>query len=239
MSNPPTVGEGPALTPDEAKALRHGDTLILAGGRHMTRGGQTSYPSREVIVDRVTDTHIKFTDGSGWALANGLAPLSRAMIAATQQPAGEGEPSVVGALRDAIERDLYPTLLEQAGTYIETLYARHKVPPMDRALSPDKYRQFATDLRSALAALSATQQPVSEGVKERFVTGPVWLEPDLTDEDGGPIWTSEVQAIGGYSVIATVHGEDEAEASRRAEAICRTLNRAPSPIGEEKGAGHG
>lgn len=88
-----------------------------------------------------------------------------------------------------------------------------------------------------LAALSATQQPVSEQ-GERFVTGPVWKEPDLTDEDGGPIWTSEVQGVGGWSVVATVHGEDEAEASRRAEAICRMLNAlppAPDAIEAEQG----
>lgn len=71
-----------------------------------------------------------------------------------------------------------------------------------------------------------------------FVTGPVWKEPDLTDEDDNPIWTSEVQTIGGWSVVAKVHGADATEASRRAEAICRTLNalqQAPTPASVSPG----
>jgi len=59
------------------------------------------------------------------------------------------------ALKAAVDRDLYPVLMEQAGTYIATLYARHKIPTHQQALDPAKYHAFAADLRTLLASLSS------------------------------------------------------------------------------------
>ena len=75
--------------------------------------------------------------------------------------------------------------------------------------------------------------PAGEELREaegRFVAGPVWREAEITDEDGEPIWTSGVQTIGGYSVIATVHGGSEAEVTARRDAILAALQ--PQAEGE-------
>jgi|GEM_PF-2348987 len=53
----------------------------------------------------------------------------------------------------------------------------------------------------------------------QYVAGPVWQDPD-GDGDDGPLWTAEVQTMGGYAVVATVHGSTEQEATERRD---RTL----------------
>ena len=66
----------------------------------------------------------------------------------------------------AVERDLYPALLEQAGTYIETLYRRYKVPTQEMALSPDKYRAFAVELRDAISSANARAKAAEEVLRD-------------------------------------------------------------------------
>ncbi len=53
----------------------------------------------------------------------------------------------------------------------------------------------------------------------KLVAGSVWREA----EEEGEVWTAEVQTIGGYNVIATVHGGSKAEAMARRDAIMQTL----------------
>jgi hypothetical protein len=67
----------------------------------------------------------------------------------------------------------------------------------------------------------------TEGVSEA-VAGPVWAE-EGAGEDGETIWTSEVQSLGGYGVIATVHGATEAEAIARRDLVLAALH---APRGE-------
>lgn len=100
-----------------------------------------------------TSRQFHFDEETAVAHADWMHGRSYAVCEATPAQPDTGD---VAALREALDVkiDLYPTLLEQAGTYIETLHQRHKVPTTKQGLCPDKYRQFASRLRNILAALS-------------------------------------------------------------------------------------
>lgn len=61
--------------------------------------------------------------------------------------------------------------------------------------------------------------PASAGGAEKFVAGPVWRE----EEEESECWTAEVQTLGGYYVVATVHGGSRDEAIARRDAIIAAL----------------
>jgi NTP pyrophosphatase (non-canonical NTP hydrolase) len=61
--------------------------------------------------------------------------------------------------------------------------------------------------------------PAADG---ELVPGSVWKEPE------DDCWTSEVQALGGYEVVATVHGATEAQAMIRRDLVLAALQSSPA-----------
>lgn len=62
-----------------------------------------------------------------------------------------------------------------------------------------------------------THQKESEAL-DAFVTAEPVQSVDDTDEDGNPVWSCEIQTVGGWSVAAQVWGASADEACRRADA---------------------
>ena len=53
--------------------------------------------------------------------------------------------------------------------------------------------------------------------------------PEDLDEDDNPLWTAEVQTVGGWSVAATVWGASPEQASARAAAVASALSTIEEP----------
>lgn len=150
-SNPPTVGEGPEALGSSAKTpipgeradglvvanLTPGQTLHELRRRFFNGGGWEDYPEWSDYDDEGHQLWERLAQEAG--ASDSPDP---AMIAATQQPAGEGVP------------------------WLQMIYElrhpeRERVGWQDNA---DLMRSAADEIER-LAALSATQQPVSEGVR--------------------------------------------------------------------------
>lgn len=58
------------LTAESVKLLKAGDVVLFPGSTMKTKRGLSASPARFARVDRLTDTHVKFDDGGGWALSN-------------------------------------------------------------------------------------------------------------------------------------------------------------------------
>ena len=74
-----------------------------------------------------------------------------------------------------------------------------------------------------------------DGVREAedacFIAADPVASPDDVDEDDNPLWTAEVQTVGGWSVVATVWGASPEQASARAIAVASALSSIEEPRG--------
>lgn len=60
---------------------------------------------------------------------------------------------------------------------------------------------------------------------EPFVAGPVWLDHD----EDPPLWTTEVQVVGGHEVAATIYAGSKEAAEWRRDQVVAAWNAAREP----------
>ena len=77
----------------------------------------------------------------------------------------------------------------------------------------------------------AGEDGVTEAGDACFIAADPVASPDEVDEDDNPLWTAEVQTVGGWSVVATVWGASPEQASARAITVASALSSIEEPRG--------